>query len=30
VDDIPDLYGTAADFAVFDVGLAAHGCVQHH
>jgi len=30
MDDVPDENRTAAHFAVFDVWLASHRCIQHH
>ena len=30
VDDIADLDGTAADFAVLNIGLTTHGYVENH
>src|SRR5262245_10857414 len=30
VDDVPNVYGPAANFAVFDVRLAPYGRVEHH
>ena len=30
VDDVANLNGAAADFAVFNIGLTAHGCIEYH